>query len=284
MTEELMKYLWFNLALIFELIATGGFIVYIIKQNKWIFRYSYWILVIGFIFHTIFIGYHYYLLGAAPVLNLKSAFSFFSWCIILAYLILYLRFKLMVLGSFVVPLAAFLMIISSTMSWVDKPVSPLYKSFWLSIHVGTIFMGNGLFAITFLASIMYLIQERQIKGKTFGPFYGRLPSLATLDNINYYSLIYGFPFLTVGMITGSVYAQVALGAYWQWDPKEVWSMITWLFYAALLHERLTVGWRGRRAAIMSIMCFCILIFSFLAGSYWLGGYHTFESIEAGKAL
>jgi len=279
-----MTFLWFNLALILELLATGGFIVYIVKQHKWVFQYSYWILVAGFVCHTLFLGCRYYFLGAAPVLDLKSALSFFSWSIVLAYLVLQIKFRLMVLGSFVAPFAAFLMIISSVMPWVEGPVKPLFKSLWLTVHVGTVFIGNGLFAITFMAAIMYLIQERHIKRKRLGSFYSRLPSLAMLDSINYYALIYGFPFLTIGMITGSVYAQYALGIYWQWDPKEVWSLITWLFYAALLHERLAVGWRGRRAAIMSIICFCVLIFTFVGASLWLGGYHSFESMGTGEVL
>ena len=275
-----MIYLWFNMALFFELLATGGFVVYVVKQEKWVFRCSYWILVAGFICHTIFLGYRYYSLGTAPVLDLKSALGFFSWSIICVYLIFQIKFRLMVLGSFVAPLAAFLMIISSAMPWVEGPVKPVFKSLWLTVHVGTVFIGNGLFAIAFLAAIMYLIQEHQIKRKRLGSIYTRLPSLATLDSINYYSLIYGFPFLTLGMITGSIYAQYALGKYWQWDPKEVWSLVTWLFYGALLHERLVVGWRGRRAALMSIICFCILIFTFIGASFWLGGYHSFSSMGA----
>jgi cytochrome c-type biogenesis protein CcsB len=147
----------------------------------------------------------------------------------------------------------------------------------LTVHVGTIFIGNAMFVITFAASIMYLIQERNIKKKTRGSFYRRLPSLETLDSINHHSLMYGFPFLTLGLISGAIYAQYALGSYWRWDPKEVWSLITWLAYAVLLHERLAVGWRGRRAALMSIICFCILIFTFLGGSLWLSDYHSFDS-------
>ncbi|UCF85516.1 MAG: c-type cytochrome biogenesis protein CcsB, partial [Desulfobacteraceae bacterium] len=263
-----------------ELLATGGFVVYIIKQEKWVFRCSYWILVAGFISHTVFLAHQYHSMGTAPVLDLKSALAFFSWSIICVYLVFQIKFRLMVLGSFVAPFAAFLMIISSAMPWMEGPVKPIFKSLWLTVHVGTIFIGNGLFAITFLTAIMYLIQEHQIKRKRLGSFYTRLPSLATLDSINHYSLIYGFPFLTVGMITGSIYAQYALGTYWQWDPKEVWSLITWLFYGALLHERLVVGWRGRRAAFMSIICFCILIFTFVGVSHWLGGYHSFSSLGA----
>jgi len=279
-----MASLWFSLALIFELLATGGFIVYLVKQEKWVFRCSYWILVSGFICHTIMLGCQYFTLGAVPVLGFRSALSFFSWSIICAYLVFQLKFRLRVLGSFIAPFAAFLMIISSTMPRLEGPVGPQFKSLWLTIHIGTAFMGNGLFVITFLAAVMYLILERSIKQKKFGSFYSRLPSLATLDSINYYSLVYGFVFLTLGMITGSIYAQYLIGTYWQWDPKEVWSLITWISYAALIHERLTVGWRGRKAALLSIVCFCILIFTFLGSSLWLGGYHSFESFGARKAL
>ncbi|MCF8142469.1 MAG: c-type cytochrome biogenesis protein CcsB [Deltaproteobacteria bacterium] len=271
---------WFSLALGLYLLAAGGFTVFIIKQQKWAFRCSYWILVAGFVFHTLFLGYGYYQLGTAPVLDLRSALSFFAWTLAGVYLIVQARFKLRVLGSFVAPLAAFLMIISSAMPWTAGPVKPLFKSIWLTIHVGTVFIGDALLAIAFLAAVMYLIQERQIKQKRLGSMYSRLPSLATLDAINYNSIVYGFPFLTLGMITGSIYAQVALGRYWQWDPKEVWSLISWLFYAALLHQRLAVGWQGRRAAVMSIVCFGVLIFTFVGASLLMGGYHSFSSMGA----
>jgi cytochrome c-type biogenesis protein CcsB len=279
-----MDVLLFKLALFIILLATGGFVVYIIRQKKSVFRWSYRLLFAGFVLHTVFLAYGYYVLGTAPVLNLKSALSFFAWTITGAYLVFQLRFGLMVLGSFIAPLAAFLLILSSALPVVETTVKPIYRSIWLSVHVGTIFLGNGLFAITFMAGIMYLIQEYQIKRKRLGPLYARLPSLETLDSIGYHSLVYGFPFLTIGMISGSIYAQYALGTYWQWDPKEVWSLVTWLFYAALLHERLAVGWRGRRAALMSIVCFLILIFTFIGASLWMGGYHSFRSLEGGSGL
>jgi len=184
-----MAFLLFKLALFLILLAAGGFIVYIIKQQKPVYTWSYRILVAGFICHTLFLAHQYYALGTAPVLSLKSALSFFSWTIIGAYLVFQLRFKLMVLGSFIAPLAAFLMIISSSIPGMEVVVKPMYRSIWLTIHVGTIFMGNGMFAVTFVAAIMYLIQEHQIKRKRLGSFYNRLPSLETLDSINYYALM-----------------------------------------------------------------------------------------------
>ena len=176
----------FRLALILVLIATGGFIVYIIKQEKFVYRWAYRILLAGFVCHTIFLIQQYYILGVAPVITLKSALSFFSWTIIGAYLVCHLKFRLMVLGSFLAPLAACLMIISTTIPAIEVTVKPIFRSVWLTIHVGTIFTGNGIFALTFIAAIMYLIQEHHIKRKKFGSFYLRLPSLQTLDMVNHY--------------------------------------------------------------------------------------------------
>lgn len=275
-----MTELLFGTALFFILLATIGFITYIVKQKKIIFTWSYRILLIGFVFHTLFLCFAYYNLGTAPVINIKSALSFFAWCIIGVYLLFQLKFGLMVLGSFVSPLAAVIMIISVAMPGAEVVASPMLRSFWLIIHVLTIFIGDGMFAITFAAAIMYLLQERQIKNKTRGTFYSRLPSLETLDSINYHSLMYGFPFLTFGMITGAMYAHFALGSFWRWDPKEVWTLITWLSYATLLHQRITVGWRGKRAAIMSIICFLLLVFTFIGGSVWLSDYHSFRNLNS----
>ncbi len=274
-----MELFLFKCALFFVLLSTAGFVVYVVKQRKSFYLWSYRGLLVGFVFHTLFVGYGYYTMGAAPVLTLKAALSFFAWTIIGAYLIFHMKFKLMVLGSFIAPLAACLMIISSTMPGVEVNVKPMFRSLWLTVHVAASFLGNGMFAVTFIAAIMYLIQERHIKNKKFGSLYSRLPSLEVLDSVSYQSLVYGFPFLTVGMMTGAIYAQQALGSYWRWDPKEVWSLITWLFYAVLLHQRLTVGWRGRKAAFMAILAFLVLCFTFVGASLWLSDYHSFKSLE-----
>jgi cytochrome c-type biogenesis protein CcsB len=267
-----------RLALVLILLATGGLIAYVISQNKQIYRLSYGVLLAGFVCLTLDILYRYYAIGVAPVLSLKSALSFFGWSILGVYIVFHLKFRLMVLGSFIAPLVACLLIISSAIPSADVTVKPVFRSLWLTVHVSTSFVGNGMFAVTFVAAVMYLIQESHIKKKKFGPLYSRLPSLATLDAINHYTLIWGFPFLTAGMITGAIYAQYALGSYWRWDPKEVWSLITWLFYAVLLHERLAVGWRGRRAALMAIIGFAVLSFTFIGASLWLSDYHSFRNL------
>jgi cytochrome c-type biogenesis protein CcsB len=140
---------------------------------------------------------------------------------------------------------------------------------WLPVHVILLFIGDAAFALAAAVGIMYLIQERQLKQKKLGALFHRLPNIDVLDEINYRCLTIGFPLLTLGIITGAAWAQEAWGSYWSWDPKETWSLINWFFYAALLHGRLTVGWRGRRAAIWSIIGFASVLFTFLGVNYVL---------------
>ncbi len=192
-----------------------------------------------------------------------------------SYLLIHARYKVKNLGAFVTPLAVLAIIASSTLPQRIVPLPPVLKSYWLPVHAVVSFLAYGILAVAACAGIMYLIQERQIKKKRFGAFYRRLPSLDVLDSINYRCLTIGFPLLTLGIITGSLWAGQAWGSHWQWDPKETWSFISWLFYAALLHERLTVGWRGRRAAIMAIIGLGALLFTFLGVSLLLKGLHTY---------
>jgi cytochrome c-type biogenesis protein CcsB len=273
-----MDTILFRLTLTAYLLATAGFLFFVMKKNKRAGFWSHRIVVVGFALNSIYLALAYYRLGAVPALDFKASLSFFSWTIIAAYLIFQLKFRIMVLGSFVVPFSAFLMIISSTMPLSPITVNPVFRTVWLPLHVATSFLGDAIFAIACIAGVMYLIQEHQIKTKRLGAFYTRLPSLNSLDSINYYAISYGFLLLTIGMITGSIVAQGAHGSYWRWDPKEVWSLLTWLCYAILLHLRLAIGWRGRRSALMSIGCFFILLFTFVGVNFLMEGYHTFESL------
>ncbi len=273
-----MAHFFYGVALILILLATAAFTVYLVRQKKTTYHWAYRLLLAGFAFLTLFVGYEYYALGVAPVLSLKSSLSFFAWTLLLVYLLFHLKYRLMVLGSFVAPVAACLLILSSTLPTAEVTVKPIFRSLWLPVHIGTAFVGNGFLAVTFVAGIMYLIQESQIKKKRLGSLYSRLPSLETLDSINHFALICGFTFMTAGMITGAIYAQYALGSYWRWDPKEVCSLLAWFFYAVLLHERLAVGWRGRKAALLSLFGFLILVLAFAGANLWLSDYHSFRNM------
>jgi len=275
-----MAVFFFKCTLSLYLLGTLGYILFIVFQIKPMARISFGLLFLGFLTHTLTIGLWTIQTGYFPVYNLRESLSFFAWAIIGVYLLIQVRFNIMVLGSFLSPLAAVMMISSSFLPHQIGPVNPLLQNIWLMIHIVTIFIGNGVFAVAFLAGIMYLIQERQIKSKHLGPLYRRLPSLEVLDALNYNCLILGFPLLTLGMLSGSIFAQYTLGTFWRWDPKEVWSLITWLLYATLLHGRLVAGWRGRRSALISIVGFLILIFSFLGVNSLVKGYHSFSAFKA----
>lgn len=275
-----MAVFFFKCTLSLYLLGTLGYILFIVFQLKPLARISFGFLFLGFLIHTFTIGFWTIQTGYFSVHNLQESLSFFAWAIIGVYLLIQIRFNIMVLGSFLSPLAAVMMISSSFLPHQTGPVNPLLHNIWLMVHIVTIFIGNGVFAVAFLAGIMYLIQERQIKSKHLGPLYYRLPSLEVLDALNYNCLILGFPFLTLGMLSGSIFAQYTLGTFWRWDPKEVWSLITWLLYAALLHGRLVSGWRGRRSAMISIIGFLILTFSFLGVNFLVKGYHSFSAFKA----
>jgi ABC-type transport system involved in cytochrome c biogenesis permease subunit len=123
----------------------------------------------------------------------------------------------------------------------------------------------------FSASFLYLVQEKQLKTKKARLLFRRLPSLETLDDLNYRSLSWGFPLLTLGILSGAVWAQYAWGQFWLWEPRLVLSVLTWVLYALLLYYR-TAGWQGRRAAALTIICFAVLLVSFL-GVRLLPGRH-----------
>jgi cytochrome c-type biogenesis protein CcsB len=138
------------------------------------------------------------------------------------------------------------------------------------------FLGDAAFALAFAISVMYLLREYQLKARRFGPTFRKLPPLEVLDSLNHRVITIGFLLLTLGIITGALWARKAFGSYLQGDPKEIWSIITWVIYAALLHGRLTVGWRGRRSAVMAIIGFAVLVFAFLGVNLFVSSYHNPE--------
>ncbi|MCK4486036.1 MAG: c-type cytochrome biogenesis protein CcsB [Desulfobacterales bacterium] len=239
-----------------------GYQGYVLFQKRPVYRVASILLWAGFLCHTGVIALQYFKAGHVPVQNLHAAFSTFGWAVVGVFLILQIKFHLMVLGALVAPLATLCVVIASILPGPPVELDPLFKSLWVTVHVGTLIVGNAAFAIAFLVGILYLIQEQAIKEKKRGFFFRRLPSLKLLDSMGYSCLIAGFPMLTFGVITGVIYAQMVRGRFWSWDPKEIFAGITWLVFAALLHERLAVGWQGRRAAIMTIVGFVILVFTF----------------------
>jgi cytochrome c-type biogenesis protein CcsB len=153
-----------------------------------------------------------------------------------------------------------------------QPLIPALKSNWLIAHVMTCFFGYAAFAIAFGISLMYLLACGDKKGK--GYLLSHFPKPAFLDNLTHQMVTFGFLFLSIGIITGAVWANSAWGSYWSWDPKETWSLITWFIYATLLHARLMRGWHGKRIAYISIIGFMAVLFTYF-GVNLLPGLHSY---------
>jgi len=278
-----MNALLFYSTLAIYFIATVAYMAYLVKPRQILGRAAHWLIACGFIVHFAFTVARYVEAGHTPITNLHESLSFFSLAVVGVFIAFERKYHVFILGSFVTPLALLLMLASSLYPSAIPELPPALMSNWLFIHSTLAFLSYATFSVAFGSAIMYLIQEHFLKKKRLGPLYQKLPSLDVLDEINYRCLTFGFPLLTVAIITGAIWAETAWGTYWSWDPKETWSLITWFVYAALLHGRLTTGWRGRRAAILSIAGFFILLFTFL-GVNLLPGHslHSYQNLLGGK--
>ncbi|MBW2057141.1 MAG: c-type cytochrome biogenesis protein CcsB [Deltaproteobacteria bacterium] len=271
-----MHFDFYCLAVLCYACGTISLLVYIISLRELFSRIGSGLLSAGFVLHTVALIFRYYAAGYLPVTNLHESFSFFGWAVVLVYLAVNYKYRIPVMGAFVAPVVLIFSIIGLALPKEILPLHPALKSYWLPFHVIFAFLGDAVFALAFCVGIMYLLQERQIKSKQTGGLLVRLPSLEILDELNYRSLTLGFPLLTVGIVTGSVWASYAWGSYWSWDPKETWSLITWFLYAALLHQRLAIGWRGKKAAMMAIVGFLAVLFTFLGVNLVLSGLHSYS--------
>ena len=215
--------------------------------------------------------------GHIPLTNLYETLVSMSWCTVLVLLIMQQRFKSDVLGVFIFPIVSIAMAYASLSPNVQdeiEPLIPALQSNWLTYHVLTCFLAYAAFAISFGGSIAFIMKNKK-NGIPTGGFLDKLPELNLLDELIYKANAVGFMLLGVGIITGAVWANYAWGSYWSWDPKETWSLITWFIYATFLHARLTRGWRGNKTALLSIIGFLAVIFTFLGVNYVLSGLHSY---------
>ncbi|WP_020677227.1 c-type cytochrome biogenesis protein CcsB [Geopsychrobacter electrodiphilus] len=268
----------FKTVILCYLIATVLYLLHVVGRKEKPGQFARWFLLAGALIQMVGFIVEFVRIGHTPVTDLHESLAFFAWCLVAIFLFFDLRYRLSVMGAFSSVLAVITMLGSGISPKVVEPLNPALNSWWFPVHVTFAFLGNAAFALAFGAGIMYLLQDRMLKSKRFSTLYYRLPSLDTLDNINYRALSYGFPLMTLGIISGAAWAESVWGTYWSWDPKQTWALMTWFVYAALLHGRLSIGWRGRRAAIFAIIGFACLVFTFLGVNLLLNGMHTFDAL------
>ncbi len=215
--------------------------------------------------------------GHAPLSNLYESLVFFSWTTAITYLFMEFKTRNKIIGAFAMPFAAASMAYASFNPNVRdaiEPLIPALQSNWLLAHVITCFIGYAAFAVACGLGIMYLLKNiaRDSEGRGL---FAMLPNLRSLDELMHQTIIFGFLWLSVGIITGAVWANQAWGTYWSWDPKETWSLITWFVYAVALHARLVRGWKGTKIAYISIVGFCSVIFTYFGVNFLLSGLHSY---------
>ncbi len=213
--------------------------------------------------------------GHAPFSNMYESLVFFSWTVAVLYIFVELKYKESIIGVFASPLIFLAIAYASFDPNTSSKISPLLpalRSNWLIAHVITCFLGYAGFAVAFGFSIMYFVKPHNPQSESI---FSKLPSWELIDELTYQMVVFGFLFLTIGIITGAVWANSAWGKYWSWDPKETWSLITWLIYAIFMHLRIMRGWSGKSLAYISIIGFLAVLFTYFGVNYLLSGLHSY---------
>ena len=217
---------------------------------------------------TIHMGLRWAAADRPPFSNMFESLILFAWTVVVIFLLLRIWVRINVLTTAASLLAVVTLAYGSTFTSEITPLMPALQSNWLTFHVFSCFLGYGGFAISFATAICYLVATRAASRVTKEIRDGL--ELATAKTISF-----GFLFLSIGIITGAVWANSAWGTYWSWDPKETWSLITWIVYAAYLHCRFMRGWRGKPAAWIAIVGFLSVLFTYVGVNLLLKGLHSY---------
>lgn len=212
--------------------------------------------------------------GVLPVATFAGGFSFFAWLLVGVYLAVQASMSLAVVGVLVSPLAFLAAMADLLVRGDDVAVPEALRSPWLTVHVTLALLGNAVFALAFAVSAAFILQQNLLKSKKGGAIVHRLPAIQTLDRMSLVFLLWGFPLLTLGIVTGGFWSMSATGQFWSGEPREILAVLTWLLYAGLLQLRLLGGLHGRKAAGWTIGAFALLLASYLlVNLLQIGGRH-----------
>ena len=230
-------------------------------------RYGTILALNAFVFLTASLGFRWAAAGHGPFSNMWEFSVAFAWAALGIYLYFELRYQLRILALLVLPVALAMLVYATSVSSEIRPLVPaLQNDVLLTVHVAVAIAAYGAFAVGFGAAVLYLIQQRAR--------LAWLPTPSALDDIGYRSVVFAFPLMALVIILGAVWADIAWGRYWGWDPKETASLVTWLLYGGYLHARVLRGWRGTRSALLLIIGFAAVMFTYF-GNYFLGGLHSY---------
>ena len=230
------------------------------------------IVAAAFAFHTAALVTRGIGAGRLPMTNQYEFATSFAWGICACYLVFLWRYKFRALGVFVTPVIFLIIGYAAMQSREVRELMPALRSNWLAIHVSSAIISYGAFGVSFAVSLMFLLRQK-MSNSAF--WQEHIPEENRLDLISYRAVSLGFLFLTFVMISGAIWAERAWGSYWSWDPKETWSLITWIIYAIYLHLRISRGWKGKSAALFAVIGFICVIFTYIGVNTFLPGVHSY---------
>jgi ABC-type uncharacterized transport system permease subunit len=222
---------------------------------------------LGMTFHFVALIENAMLSGIWAPASIHELESMLAFLLIVFFFVIYARYGATSPGIAVFPLVFLLTVSAASGNSPASPATPLLVSRqWIYIHVGLIFVGYAGLIFSFIASILYLIQEKNLKSKNSAGIWSKLPALAVIDDIGYKCLLWGFPFMTLGLISGSIVAEARVGPHYFLDAKILISIVMWILYMVLLYTRWSAGWRGRRAAYLATFAFVTAVLAWAANS------------------
>jgi HemX protein len=256
-----MSLLVLRLSALFYAGAVAAYVLYFARPRHAVLAtVGQWLLGIAFLVQAGAIGLGCKEYGGAEFFGLRGGLVVMTWLGAGASLVVQRLYRIPAIGAFITPLVLVVLLPTLFLVKPDFPevLPEAVRRPMLTVHIVTALLGVSLFAIASLVAVMYLLQEREVKGKRFGALFSRLPSLAALDQVNQRVVRFGFVVFTLALLSGSVMAKVVWKSAWQWDPQQVSSLVIWLIYGAMVQLRHT-GWHGRRFALLTIAAFALVV-------------------------
>jgi ABC-type uncharacterized transport system permease subunit len=247
-----MSVIWLRVAAALYSVGLLHAILTLVRKKEHLFRIALGAFALGAVFHFVSIIEEGIVNNRCPITNFYETLSMCAFLIVVLYLFVHWRYKLESLSVFIFPLIFVMAMVATMGNPVSAWSSPIVRNTWLTVHIVLVLLGIAALLLTAAASLLYLFQERELKTKKPRKFYYRLPALGTLDDLISKSMALGFVLMTLGVIAGSTWGFIELKTAWISQPKIAISFFTWGIYMALVLLRTTAGWRGRKAAIMTV--------------------------------
>jgi cytochrome c-type biogenesis protein CcsB len=279
-------------------LAALALLAYFFMREEWLRLFGAPLAIIGCAAQFAQLVARFELTGVWPLLNLYGSLSLFAAMAVAIYIGFAFRYKAWWAGGFVVGLAAIFLAYGVTWNEGTMPPVPSLQSYWAKIHVPLVVSSYAAFMVSFVFSCVYLLKyyaERAFatageayateggatvaaasSGNPVAQWLDTLPTLAQLDTIVYRAVAIGLPLISIGIITGAMWAKESWGAYWQWDPKETAALFSWIVYLAYMHLHTRHGWRGLRTNWVSVLGFLSILFCYFGVNIWISGLHSYK--------